>query len=100
MTTQNIVSDLCVALSEEQQELVAGGVDFELAGTNFANRIANLEGTARSGPEGSFASSTGELTAINTAAQDFLGLGADDIPDIDALGAAPVLNGNNNNNEA
>jgi hypothetical protein len=95
MKTENLVSELCVGLSEEQQELIAGGVDFELAGTNFANRIANLQGTANSGPEGSTASSTGELTAINTAAQDFLGLGADDIPDVEALGAAPVLNGNN-----
>lgn len=99
--TEHIVSELCVALSDEQQELVAGGADFELAGSNFANRIANLQGTVSSGPNGSNANSTGELTAINTAAQDLLGFGADQIPEVEALGAAPVLTGtaNNGNND-
>ncbi|MDB9373099.1 CTB family bacteriocin [Nodularia sphaerocarpa] len=91
--TEHIVSELCVALSDEQQELVAGGADFELAGSNFANRIANLAGTATSGPDGSTANSTGQLTATNTAAQDLLGFGAEAVPDVEALGAAPVLNG-------
>jgi hypothetical protein len=95
--TEHIISELCVALSDEQQELVAGGVDFELAGSNFANRIANLQGTVSSGPEGSNANSTGQLTAINTAAQDFMGFGAEEIPEVEALGAAPVLNGTGNN---
>ena len=92
--TEHIISELCVALSDEQQELLAGGVDFELAGSNFANRVANLQGTVSSGPEGSNANSTGDVTAINTAAQDFLALGADELPEIEALGSAPVLNGN------
>ncbi|MBE9199968.1 MULTISPECIES: CTB family bacteriocin [unclassified Nodularia (in: cyanobacteria)] len=90
--TEHIVSEFCVALSDEQQELVAGGVDFELAGSNFANRLANLQGTANSGPDGSTANSTGQLTAVNTAAQDLLGFGAEEIPEVDALGGAPVLN--------
>ncbi|MDB9445762.1 CTB family bacteriocin [Anabaena sp. CS-542/02] len=99
--TEQILSELCVALSHEQQELIAGGVDFDLAGSNFANRLANLQGAVRSGPDGSSANSTGELTATNTAAQDLLGLGAAQVPDVDALGAAPILNGagNNSNNE-
>jgi hypothetical protein len=95
MLYPTIESELFVALCDEQQELVAGGVDFELAGSNFANRLANLQGSATSGPEGSTANSTGQLTAVNTAAQDLLGLGADSVPSVDALGAAPVLNGNN-----
>lgn len=90
--TEHILSEFCVALSDEQQELVAGGVDFELAGSNFANRLANLQGTATSGPDGSTANSTGQLTAVNTAAQDLLGFGAEEIPDVEALGGAPVLN--------
>lgn len=99
--TEHILSQLCIPLSDEQQELVAGGVDFELAGSNFANRLANLQGSVSSGPDGSNANSTGQLTATNTAAQDFLGLGAAEIPEVDALGGAPVLNGagNNANNE-
>lgn len=97
--TEHIVSELCVALSDEQQELVAGGADFELAGSNFANRIANLQGTATSGPDGSNANSTGELTAINTAGQDLMGLGAEQVPEVEALGPAPVLNGGGGNGE-
>ncbi|TVP59682.1 MAG: hypothetical protein EA343_19385 [Nodularia sp. (in: Bacteria)] len=94
--TEHIVSELCVALSEEQQELLAGGADFELAGSNFANRIANLQGTVSSGPQGSSANSMGDLTATNTAAQDLLGFGADQIPDVDALGNAAVINSGGN----
>ncbi|MBW4558988.1 MAG: CTB family bacteriocin [Trichormus sp. ATA11-4-KO1] len=93
MLYQAIASQLFVALSDEQQEHVAGGVDFELAGSNFANRIASLQGSVSSGPNGSTANSTGNVTAVNTAAQDLLGLGAASVPTIDALGAAPVLNG-------
>ncbi|WP_414564382.1 MULTISPECIES: CTB family bacteriocin [unclassified Anabaena] len=99
MLYQTIESKFLVALSDDQQELVSGGVDFELAGSNFANRIANLQGSATSGPDGSTANSTGQLTVVNTAAQDLLGLGAESIPSVDALGTAPVLNGSGNNDE-
>ncbi|MBE9051908.1 CTB family bacteriocin [Nostocales cyanobacterium LEGE 11386] len=93
MAYQALVSELFIALSDEQQEHLAGGVDFELAGSNFANRIANLQGSVSSGPDGSTANSTGSVTAVNTAAQDFLGLGAASVPTVEALGTAPVLNG-------
>ena len=93
MTAVAIVSELCVALSDQQLQLLTGGADFELTGSNFANRLANLQGTTNSGPNGSTANSTGQLTAINTAAQDLMGLGAAQVPSVDALGAAPVLNG-------
>lgn len=87
------ISELFVELSAQQQQLVAGGADFELANSNFANRIANLQGTAFSGPNGSFANSTGTSTTVNTAAQDFLALGAPSVPSVGALGAAPSLTG-------
>ncbi|GAX34503.1 CTB family bacteriocin [Nodularia sp. NIES-3585] len=93
MSYEILASELFVTLSDDQQELVAGGQDFELAGSNFANRVANLQGTSNAGPDGSSANSTGDVTAINTAAQDLMGLGAAEVPDIEALGAAPVLNG-------
>lgn len=86
-------SDLLFTLSDQQQELVTGGADFELAGSNYANRTANLQGTTASGPNGSTGNSIGTVSAVNTAAQDFLGLGAPIVPDVAALGAAPVLNG-------
>ncbi len=98
MSHQIFTSELFVTLSDDQQELVAGGADFELAGSNFSQRRANLQGTSNAGPDGSNANSTGDVTAINTAAQDLLGLGAAEVPEIDALGAAPVLNGMGNGN--
>ena len=94
MSHQIFASELFVTLSDDQQELLTGGADFELAGSNFSQRRANLQGTSNAGPDGSNANSTGDVTAINTAAQDFLALGADELPEIEALGSAPVLNGN------
>jgi hypothetical protein len=93
MSHQIISSELFVVLSDEVQEFVTGGADFELAGSNFANRLANLQGTTASGPNGSTGSSIGTSSAVNTAAQDFLGLGAPIVPQVAALGAAPVING-------
>jgi hypothetical protein len=93
MSHQIISSELFVILSDEAQEFVTGGADFELAGSNYANRTANLQGTTASGPNGSFGNSVGTSSAVNTAAQDFLGLGAPIIPEVAALGAAPVING-------
>ncbi|WP_413171313.1 CTB family bacteriocin [Anabaena azotica] len=93
MSHQIISSELFVILSDEQQEFVTGGADFELAGSNFANRLANLQGTTASGPNGSTGNSIGTSSTVNTAAQDFLGLGAPIVPEVGALGAAPTLNG-------
>lgn len=93
MSHQIFATQLLVELSDKQQELVAGGADFELANSNFANRTATLQGLAVSGPQGSTAFSTGNVAAINTAAQDFLALGAPTIPTVSPLGSAPVLNG-------
>jgi len=93
MSRQIFTSQLFVELSNKQQELVAGGADFELAGSNFANRIANLQGTAFSGPQGSIANSSGNVSAINTAAQDFLALGSPTIPTVGALGGVSPIEG-------
>ncbi|HLP91363.1 MAG TPA: CTB family bacteriocin [Nostocaceae cyanobacterium] len=94
MTLQINNSDLFLALSDEQQELVTGGADFELAGSNYANRLASLQGFTASGPAGSTGNSTGTSSAVNTAAQDLLGLGVPALPGgIGALGPAPVLTG-------
>ncbi|QXE21340.1 hypothetical protein B6N60_00014 [Richelia sinica FACHB-800] len=89
-----MASDLLLTLSDEQQEFLTGGVDFELAGSNYANRLANLQGITASGPGGSTGNSIGTTSAVNTASQDLLGLGAPALPGgIGALGAAPILNG-------
>jgi hypothetical protein len=93
MSNQINASQLLVTLSDYQQEFITGGADFELAGSNYANRLANLQGTTASGPNGSTGNSIGTSSAVNTAAQDLLGLGAATVPDVGALGAAPILNG-------
>jgi hypothetical protein len=93
MSDQINTSDLFVALSDHQQKFLTGGADFELAGSNYANRLANLQGTTASDPAGSAGNSIGTTYAVNTAVQDFLGLGAPAVPTVGALGAAPILNG-------
>jgi hypothetical protein len=83
-------SDLLVALSDQQQELLTGGADFELAASNYANKGSLLMGTSTSGPQGSTASSAGKSNTILTAGQDFLGLGAELPADVGALGPATL----------
>lgn len=93
MSHQIIASKLFVELSDEQQQLLAGGADFELSNSNFANRQSNLRGTTSSSPQGSNANSTATNNTVNTAAQDFLGLGGVIPTNVRALGQAPSLNG-------
>ncbi|MEA5618589.1 CTB family bacteriocin [Cronbergia sp. UHCC 0137] len=91
MLTLFIGSKLVVDLSDKQQEFIIGGADFELSSSNFANRFVILQGLTFSGPSGSFANSSAQTSAINTAAQDLLGLRALRLPRIGGLGLAPIL---------
>jgi hypothetical protein len=93
MSNLIISSDLFANLSINQQELLTGGADFELSGSNYANRLVNLAGITASGPAGSTGNSIGTTSAVNTASQDLLGLGASSVPQFGALGSAPVLTG-------
>ncbi len=69
---------LFTELSNEQQEIVAGGVDFQLDASFFAAEKNILNGDASSHPSGSTADSNGSSTEIATAGLAFLGLGASD----------------------
>ncbi|MBD2409673.1 hypothetical protein FACHB389_24095 [Nostoc calcicola FACHB-389] len=69
-------------LSNEQLEVVAGGVDFQLDATFFAAKENVLNGESSSDPSGSAASSNGSSTQIETAGIAFLALGAHDLPKI------------------
>ncbi|MEA5579365.1 CTB family bacteriocin [Anabaena sp. UHCC 0451] len=93
MSYHNIMFNLCADLPEQQQEIIVGGVDFELSGSNFANRLVMLRGLTSSGPNGSFTNSSGQSSEVNTAAQDLLGLNALSMPTFPALGSAPILTG-------
>ncbi|QMS91190.1 hypothetical protein HUN01_27705 [Nostoc edaphicum CCNP1411] len=73
---------LFTELSNEQQEIVAGGVDFQLDVSFFAGEENILNGDSSSDPHGSAADSNGGSTEIKTGGLAFLGLGAHDIPDI------------------
>jgi hypothetical protein len=88
VSNQINTSDLLVALSDQQQEIVTGGADFELAASNYANKGSLLMGSSVSGPQGSSATSAGKANTILTAGQDFLGLGADLPSGVAALGPA------------
>jgi len=90
MSNQITACDLLMILSDENQELLTGGSDFELSGSNFANRLASLHGTTASGPSGSVGSSNALKNATATASQDFLGLGAPLPPTVGALGSARI----------
>jgi len=74
--------ELFTELSNEQQEVVAGGVDFQLDVSFFAAEENILNGDSSSDPNGSTADSNGRSTEIKTAGLALLGLGAHDIPDI------------------
>ncbi|WP_138498063.1 CTB family bacteriocin [Nostoc sp. PA-18-2419] len=75
-------SVLFADLSNEQLEVVAGGVNFQLDATFFAADENVLNGDSSSDPNGSNAWSNGKSTDIKTAGVAFLGLDACDIPDI------------------
>jgi hypothetical protein len=81
-------SDLLLGLSDQQQEVVTGGADFELAASNYANKGSLLMGSSVSGPQGSSATSACKSNTILTAGQDFLGLGAELPAGVGALGPA------------
>ncbi|MBD2514539.1 hypothetical protein H6G93_05865 [Nostoc sp. FACHB-973] len=74
---------LFTELSNEQLEVVAGGVDFQLDATFFAAKENVLNGESSSDPSGSAASSNGSSTQIETAGIAFLALGASDIPKVE-----------------
>jgi len=95
MSNQIKASEFFVSLSDGQQELLTGGSDFELSGSNFANRLANLQGTTTSSPAGSLGNSTALKNATTTASQDYLGLGGAIPTGIGALGPATFGEGGN-----
>ncbi|MBD2615270.1 hypothetical protein VF14_09790 [Nostoc linckia z18] len=73
---------LFTELSNEQLEVVAGGVDFQLDATFYAGKENILNGEASSDPNGSTASSNGSSTEIETAGLAFLALGSHEIPEL------------------
>lgn len=93
MSDPIVTSDLFLNLSNKEQELLTGGANFSLNGSNFANQGAVLMGSSTSGPLGSTANSGGNSNITITAAQDFLGLGGGLPLNITALGPATLPDG-------
>ncbi|MFN6560449.1 MAG: CTB family bacteriocin [Nostoc sp. ChiSLP01] len=75
---------LFTELSNEQLEVVAGGVDFQIDATFYDAKENVLSGESSSDPSGSTASSAGTSTQIETAGLAFLALGANELPTIEA----------------
>ncbi|RCJ15357.1 hypothetical protein A6S26_08570 [Nostoc sp. ATCC 43529] len=73
-----LFTDLC----NEELEVVAGGVDFQLDATFFAAKENVLNGESSSDPSGSAASSNGSSTEIETAGIAFLALGSHELVEI------------------
>jgi hypothetical protein len=67
-------SELFMELSEEQQELVAGGVDFSTSLTNFKAKSIDIESASTSGPEGSTAVGVGDSVKIDTFGANLVSL--------------------------
>ncbi|MBW4676815.1 MAG: CTB family bacteriocin [Desmonostoc geniculatum HA4340-LM1] len=85
--------ELLINLSDEQQELLSGGADNQFDATNFASRIANLDGSTSSGPGGSNAASSGNLNQTTTAGVAQLTLGVQGLGFVPAIGLVnPTIN--------
>ncbi len=85
MSRQLVKSELLIDLSDEQQELVAGGLaapglNFELSNSIYNANLANISGLTTAGPLGSNSYSTGNVSNLANAGQDFLGLNAAGLP--------------------
>lgn len=91
MSDLMIVSMLFVNLLDEQQELLAGGADYELSNTNFAERLKGSIDSRASNPLNDGAFSLEMDRAINTAAQGLLGFGGVIPKNIKALPPPPML---------
>ncbi len=68
-------SNLFIELSEEQQEVVAGGADVALSKTSFFNLAKSFGTTSSSGPNGSTGSTYGSLNVTKTGGLQFIGFG-------------------------
>jgi hypothetical protein len=91
MSKQIIISELFVALSDEQQEFMAGSADFEMSNSNYAERLkAFLESNASS-PLGNNTFAAGLDRAINTAAQNIAGFGGAIPQYLTTLPPPPIL---------
>jgi hypothetical protein len=72
MYGQMIASEFFVDLSDQQQELLAGGADFDSNNTDFTQATANVRKTSSSSPQGDSSSSTFQQNDISSSAQDLL----------------------------
>ena len=60
-------SNLFIELAEEQQEMVAGGIDFTITASNFSGKSSGLTSKSTSTAAGTTAESTGFDTRVFNA---------------------------------
>ncbi|MBC1241930.1 CTB family bacteriocin [Nostoc sp. 2RC] len=75
-----IASELLLDLSDEQQQLLAGGVDSENSRSIYGQSQGFIQGTTSSGPQGSSSNSLANKSRLITGAQDTLNLGGEGVP--------------------
>ncbi|WP_445637130.1 Bacteriocin [Nostoc sp. DSM 114161] len=79
MSYQIIASELLLDLSDEQQQLLAGG-DSENSRSIYGQNQGFIQGTTSSGPQGSSSNSLASKSKLTTGAQDTLTLGGEGFP--------------------
>jgi hypothetical protein len=76
MLNEIMASEMLVDLSDEQQELLTGGVDFITDGTSYLQKLVALQSQTGSGPNGSFSNSSAATLKIDTKAFQTIAVGA------------------------
>lgn len=76
MLNEIMASEMLVDLSDEQQELLTGGVDFITDGTSYLQKLVAMQSQTASGPNGSVSNSSAATLKINTNAFQTIALGA------------------------
>ncbi|BAY74073.1 hypothetical protein NIES25_04830 [Nostoc linckia NIES-25] len=74
-----IIASLLLDLSDEQQQLLAGG-DSENSRSIYGQNQGFIQGTTSSGPQGSSSNSVSNKSRLITGAQDTLSLGGEGFP--------------------
>jgi|GEM_PF-1474907 hypothetical protein len=71
-----ITVELLIELSDNQQEFLVGGADFELNNSNFGQNVVNKQSLTSSGARGNISTTSVLDNLVNGAAESYIGLGS------------------------
>jgi len=75
MSDPIITVELLIELSDEQQEFLVGGGDFELNNSNFCQNVVKKHSLTSSGARGNTSTTSILDNSVNGAAESYIGLG-------------------------